>query len=392
MAITTQVEEITTPTEERVPLLARLSGGRGDGWPLQFVTFASGAVAAAEPQDVALTYWFDAAETWDTYRVAVRFTGRRLDATGVPGPKDRFQVVATVPDVRPGMGRVALTQRVTGVAPGRWKVDAVGVAALPANPGTGPTPQRRLGSATASGQSLYAPVAAVRAPGVVLGSWTAFVGAGALAGAGLQWALARATGLPAARLLVLAVLASLVGLVGAKVYYRLTHLSEKKGLISTGTSLQGFIIGAVVVFAAGAVLLHLPVGGLLDVTVPALLLGQAIGRLGCFFAGCCTGLPTTSRWGLWSSDRRIGVRRIPVQLMESASAAVLAGANSMIMLLARPFVDGVVFLAGLSAYVIVRQLLFPLRGLPRKTVHGRHITLVTAVAVFIAAAAAGLLG
>jgi phosphatidylglycerol:prolipoprotein diacylglycerol transferase len=193
------------------------------------------AVAAAEPQGVALNYWFDTAETWDTYRVAVRFTGRRLDVTGVPGPKDRFQVVATVPDVRPGMGRAAPTQRATGVAPGRWKVDAVGVAALPANPGTGPTPQRRLGSAST-----------------------------------LQWAIARATGLPAARLLVLAVVASLVGLVGAKVYYRLTHRSEEKGLISTGTSLQGFIIGAVVVFAAGAVLLHLPVGGLMDVTVPPL--------------------------------------------------------------------------------------------------------------------------
>lgn len=150
---------ITTQTEERVPLLARLSGGGGDGWPLQFVTFDSAAVATAEPQDVALTYWFDTAETWDTYRVAVRFAGRRLDVQGVPGPKDRFQVVATVPDVRPGMGRVALTHRVTGVAPGRWKVDAVGVAALPANPGTGPAPQRRLGSATASPDGRNPPAA-----------------------------------------------------------------------------------------------------------------------------------------------------------------------------------------------------------------------------------------
>ena len=65
---------------------------------------------------------------------------------------------------------------------------------------------------------------------------------------------------------------------------------------------------------------------------------------------------------------------------------------SMIVLLARPSFGGVIFLAGLSAYVVVRQLLFPLRGLPRKTVHGRRVTLVTAAAVFLAAAAAGLLG
>ena len=130
---------------------------------------------------------------------------------------------------------------------------------------------------------------------------------------------------------------------------------------------------------------------LLDVTVPSLLLGQAIGRLGCFFGGCCAGLPTSSRWGLWSSDRQVGVRRIPVQLMESALAATLATATLLTVLAGRPHVDGMVFAAGFALYVVGRQLLFPLRGLPRKTAHGRQITLMLAGITFLAALAAGLL-
>jgi phosphatidylglycerol:prolipoprotein diacylglycerol transferase len=376
-----------------VPVLARLSGAGGDHSPLQFVTFDWSVAASAEPQDVALTYWFDATESWDTYRVAIRFTGRRIDVKGTPGRRDAFQVVASMHDVRPGMGRIALTQRITDVNPGRWKVDAVAVAAPPAGERESrPGAQHRLGTATATGTSIYAPMARLRAPGVVLGAWPAFVGAGAIGAAALQWTLARATGLPSTRIVLLALVACLVGIVGAKVYYRLTHLTEKKGLLTTGLSLQGFIIGAIVVFALGAALLRIPVGALLDATIPALLLGQAVGRLGCFFAGCCTGLPTTSRWGVWSSDRRIGVKRVPVQLMESASAAALALASTAILQLARPAPQGLVFVAGLSAYLVVRQLLFPLRGLPRKTAHGRWITLIVASAALLVATATALLG
>jgi len=65
----------------------------------------------------------------------------------------------------------------------------------------------------------------------------------------------------------------------------------------------------------------------------AVFVGMAIGRPGCFFAGCCSGRPTVSRWGLWSSDRRIGIRRIPIQLIEAA-AALLIGVTALSLTLA----------------------------------------------------------
>ncbi|MCL2652147.1 MAG: prolipoprotein diacylglyceryl transferase [Candidatus Azobacteroides sp.] len=48
---------------------------------------------------------------------------------------------------------------------------------------------------------------------------------------------------------------------------------------------------------------------------PAIALGVAIGRLGCFFNGCCYGKPTNLPWGVNFGD---GIMRHPTQLYESA--------------------------------------------------------------------------
>jgi phosphatidylglycerol:prolipoprotein diacylglycerol transferase len=47
---------------------------------------------------------------------------------------------------------------------------------------------------------------------------------------------------------------------------------------------------------------------------PAIALGVAIGRIGCFFRGCCYGQPTNLPWGVDFGD---GIFRHPTQLYES---------------------------------------------------------------------------
>ncbi|MCE1190236.1 MAG: prolipoprotein diacylglyceryl transferase [Ignavibacteria bacterium] len=47
---------------------------------------------------------------------------------------------------------------------------------------------------------------------------------------------------------------------------------------------------------------------------PAIAIGAAIGRVGCFFAGCCYGTPTSLPWGVNFGD---GINRHPAQLYES---------------------------------------------------------------------------
>lgn len=64
--------------------------------------------------------------------------------------------------------------------------------------------------------------------------------------------------------------------------------------------------------------------------------------------------------------------------MESAAAGVLAVGSAATLLVMDHPVDGSVFVIGLGAYTLVRQLLFPLRSGPRSTVHGRAVVMTSA--------------
>jgi phosphatidylglycerol:prolipoprotein diacylglycerol transferase len=59
----------------------------------------------------------------------------------------------------------------------------------------------------------------------------------------------------------------------------------------------------------------------LDLAAPALMLGHALGKIGCFLEGCCYGAPTTSPLGVHFPALAGTVH--PTQLYESAAAAVL---------------------------------------------------------------------
>jgi phosphatidylglycerol:prolipoprotein diacylglycerol transferase len=88
------------------------------------------------------------------------------------------------------------------------------------------------------------------------------------------------------------------GILGAKIYYALLYrdwslLFERSGLVWYG----GFLL------ASAAVLWvvrrrKLPVWPLLDAATPALALGYAVGRIGCFLVGDDYGRPTDAPWGI----------------------------------------------------------------------------------------------
>jgi len=367
-----------------LPALARLSGSRNPKQGLEFTPPLFKVLADLEPQAVGLTYWFTAPAGSESRDVTVRFSGQRLDVEGDPTDADAFMATTTYANVQPGSGPIALTHRIVGKASGRWKVTAEGMAT---SRGGDHRNAVRLPPAEGIGRSTLAPVAKMRAPGVVPGSWPLSVGLGFILAMIVLSLLARKSGMPVGTILALAAAAGALGLGGAKVYYWLTHRGEGRAAGLAGLSLQGFVITAMAVLVLGGSALGVPIGSLLDATIPALLVGQAVGRLGCIFAGCCSGLPTTSRWAIWGSDRRVGTRRIPVQALESASAAFLAVATGLIVWRVQPEPAGFLFLGGLSAYLIVRQVLFPLRGLPRATRYGRTVMLIVAPVVLVASTA-----
>ncbi|MBW0108826.1 prolipoprotein diacylglyceryl transferase [Pseudonocardia sp. KRD-182] len=341
-----------------------------------------------EPKAIGMTYTFEAPADGEPFSLPVRFEGRRTDVSGEPTAADRFSLVETVDPVLPGTGRLTLTRRVENLAPGEWTVSAWPVPES-GSPAGRPLPAR----AEASGITGFAPIIRVRAPGVRLGAWPGMVALGAVVALTVLGLLAARAGFPVVPVLLLAFVACLVGILGARLYYRAEQLFRRRtGAGVQGMCIQGFVLAAVGTVVVGAIPLGVPLGGLLDATAPGLLFGMAIGRVGCFLGGCCAGRPTRSRFGLWSSDRRLGVRRIPTQLVESVTALIVGLVALLVVSVSAPVPAGGVFAAAMAAFVLGRQLVFPLRAMARNTSYGRLLATAVSLVVLIGVVAATVLG
>lgn len=159
------------------------------------------------------------------------------------------------------------------------------------------------------------------------------VALGFLAGLGATLRLARRAELPAEQITNLAVYCAIAGIFGAKLFMFLFDLGDyirNPGQIFTLETLQaagvfhGGFLAAFVVAIFYMRKQSLPVLGTMDVFAPGIAIGQAIGRLGCFAAGCCWGKECSLPWGVrFRSDFAAPVpldkTLHPVQLYESAA-------------------------------------------------------------------------
>ncbi|MEQ8198126.1 MAG: prolipoprotein diacylglyceryl transferase family protein [Clostridiaceae bacterium] len=104
--------------------------------------------------------------------------------------------------------------------------------------------------------------------------------------------------------------ALIFGVIGSKIPLILEGDDIRTVLFSK--SIIGGLIGGMlgVMFIKRLLNIKLKMG---NIIAPAAALGIAIGRIGCFFNGCCYGKPTA--WGVDFGD---GILRCPVQLFEVA--------------------------------------------------------------------------
>jgi phosphatidylglycerol:prolipoprotein diacylglycerol transferase len=165
------------------------------------------------------------------------------------------------------------------------------------------------------------------------------VALGFLAGLGITLRLARRSGLPPDKITNLAVYCAIAGIVGAKLFMFLFDLGDyvrDPGQIFTLETLQAagvFHGGFIAAFLVAILYLrrqHLPAFPTMDALAPGVVLGQAIGRLGCFAAGCCWGKECDLPWGVrFRSDAAAPVpldkTLHPVQLYESAADLIIFG-------------------------------------------------------------------
>lgn len=228
--------------------------------------------------------------------------------------------------------------------------------------------------------ALLAPLA--KSPGVLPGSYTALAALGLVVALAVQAAILAGEGVSVSRSLIASLLAVVSGLIGAKLWYATLHRQES--IIRGGWAVDGFLVVLPIAATIALLAFNLPVGAVLDATTPGLFFAVAIGRLGCFFTGCCAGRCTASRWGIWSSDRRVGARRIPIQLLESA-VGLLIGVVTLLVVpgVALP-IHGVVFIAAFALYALVRQILLRLRAEQRKSSRSLPMTAVAFALVSLA--------
>lgn len=332
-----------------------------------------------EPQALVVSYWFDPGHEGEGYAATLRLTGRRVGAAGRPSTTDTFVHEETIDHVVPGSGPVSLSSWVYGIEPGDW--DVVGELIRPPDRlaptvtgtrrrhSTEPLARahwssRRWSLATGptvpvrTRWALLAPLA--RIPGVIPGSFTLLGVLGIVAALVVQSALLAPMNVALNASLAVSLLAVASGLLAAKLWSRFLHPGEK--IIGPGWAVDGFLIGAPTMAVAALLAAGLPVGVFLDASAPGIFFAVAIGRIGCFFTGCCAGQPTSSRWGVWSSDRRVGARRIPTQLLESATGLLIGlTATTLVVGEVIPFSGGV-FVASIAGYFGARQILLRLRA------------------------------
>jgi len=116
------------------------------------------------------------------------------------------------------------------------------------------------------------------------------------------------------------------GIIGARIFYIFiewsyfsNNLLEIPMLQKGGLAWQGGFLGGAL---AGAWFAHskkLSLRPLMDLTAPYIALGQSIGRIGCFFNGCCYGKPVA--WGIYYPVH--DARLYPTQLFETAGLFII---------------------------------------------------------------------
>jgi len=203
---------------------------------------------------------------------------------------------------------------------------------------------------------------------------------------GLQLAMARARArqLDHTRILDLGIYIIISALVGAKLLLLVIDFRtyadnprELWTLIRSAGVFYGGLISAFVVAIWYIRRVGLPLWTTCDVFAPGIALGHVVGRLGCFFAGCCYGRPTAVPWAITFTDsfanQNVGTPLNqplhPTQLYEAGAEALI-----LVLLLAtenkgRRFA-GRTFWLYMLLYAISRYIIEIYRGDPRGVIFG----------------------
>lgn len=172
-----------------------------------------------------------------------------------------------------------------------------------------------------------------------------------------------------------ALLVAKLWLIASDLPYYIAHPKQIVGLstLQSGGVFYGGVLGAAIVIVLYTRFYRMPLLPLTDTFAAAVPLGHAIGRMGCFMAGCCYGKPTTLPWGVTFTNpiaarlvgTPLGIPLHPTELYEAALESL--NFVLLIWLGRRQKFAGQIFGAYLMLYGVERGLLEFLRGDPGRT-------------------------
>jgi phosphatidylglycerol---prolipoprotein diacylglyceryl transferase len=219
------------------------------------------------------------------------------------------------------------------------------------------------------------------------------IGIGFLLGIYLASRQGKKEGIDPDRILDMGVYLLLAAIVGSRLLYVLTNISEfsanpfeafaiwKGGLVFYGGLLAAVPVGIWYVKKH-----KLPIWKTADVIAPYAALGHAFGRIGCFFAGCCYGSPCHGPICITFNDPHslapLGVPLYPTQLMESGGEFLIFG----ILLILRHYkkYDGQLFWFYPLFYSVLRFTIEFFRGDAVRGVYfGGMVSTSQIIAVFM---------
>ena len=198
---------------------------------------------------------------------------------------------------------------------------------------------------------------------------------------GLQFALvrARARGLDGQRVMDLGIWIIISALIGAKLLLLVVDFDtfrrnpgELLTLMRSGGVFYGGLIAAVAVAIWYMRRHRMALWSVSDAFAPGIALGHVVGRLGCFFAGCCYGRATDVPWAVTFTNEYaaqnvgtpLNIAIHPTQLYEAGAELAILGALLLLERRGRTF-PGRTFWSYMLMYGITRFVIEFYRGDPR---------------------------
>ncbi|MBN2059744.1 MAG: prolipoprotein diacylglyceryl transferase [Deltaproteobacteria bacterium] len=219
-----------------------------------------------------------------------------------------------------------------------------------------------------------------------------FVAMGFLSGILISIKMGKAMGITSQQVMDMGFVIILSGLIGSHLAYVFMNLSYYRGnpfdilkIWDGGLVFSGGLIAVAATMFIYAKKKKLSVWRIGDLWSPAAALGQAIGRVGCFMAGCCFGRPTHLIWGVTfrnpESLAPLNIPLHPTQLYSALSGFIIFIILSLLS--AKKKFEGQIFIWFLILHSTARLLLERFRGDNRGPIPGSEWTVTQLISISI---------